>query len=84
MIKSNTVRGAVHPYPIRERLIMKYAVEVHMSITRTIYVDAFNLADARDEAANTLTLEDFEDVQYAAELTVGDAWTINELEEDFV
>jgi len=52
-----------------------------MSITRTIYVDAFNLADARAEAANTLTLEDFEDVQYAAELTVGDAWPVNELEE---
>jgi len=63
---------------------MRYAVEVHMSITRTIYVDAFNLADARDEAANTLTLEDFEDVQYAAELSVGDAWPVNELEENFV
>ena len=48
-----------------------------MSITRTIYVDALNLADARDEAANTLTLEDFEDVQYAAELSVGDAWLVS-------
>jgi len=56
---------------------MKYEVEVHMSITRTIYVDALNLADARDEAANTLTLKDFEDVQYAAELSVGDAWLVS-------
>jgi len=53
-----------------------------MSITRTIYVNAYTAADARDEAANTLTLEDFEDVQYAAELSVGDAWPINELEEE--
>jgi hypothetical protein len=60
---------------------MRYAVEVHMSITRTIYVDAFNLADAREEASNIVTLEDFEDVQYAAELTVGDAWPVNQLEE---
>ena len=38
----------------------RYAVDVHLTISQTIYVSAYDAEDAREEAANTISEEDFD------------------------
>ena len=48
----------------------RYAVEVYLTVKRTVYVEAYDSTDAREEAANTISEEDFDAGD--AEITVGD------------
>jgi hypothetical protein len=48
----------------------RYAVDVHLTISRTIYVSAYDAEDAREEAANTISEEDFDFSD--AEIVIGD------------
>ena len=58
----------------------RYAVDVHLTISRSIYVNAFDSTDAREEAANTISEEDFDFGD--AEISVGDVRLAEQDDED--